>query len=103
MDRARDRVGRAVAIAACALALCAAACAVLRGFEVPAQVTQTLNKWKELEPVLPGRLRRLRLGGGHRLGTLAMALILCRIISLHIVMYRRARAPAGARSSAART
>ena len=46
--------------------------------------------------MLPGRLRRLRLGGGHRLGTLAMAPALCRIISLHVVMYRaRAAGPPG--------
>ena len=79
------------AIAACALALCAAACAFCEGFEFPEKITQTLNKWKEVEPVLPGKLRRLRMGGGHRIGTLAMALILCRIISLHIVMYRGSR------------
>ena len=40
------------AIAACALALCAAACAFCEGFEVPASITNTLNKWKDIEPVL---------------------------------------------------
>jgi hypothetical protein len=79
------------AIAACALALCAAACAFCEGFELPAQVTKMLDKLKEVEPVLPGKLRRLRMGGGHRIGTMAMALVLCRIISLHIVMYRGSR------------
>lgn len=78
------------AVAACALALCAAACAFCEGVDLTTYAAKPMAQLKALEMKLP-RFRRWRLGGGHRFMTLAMALILCRVVSLHVQMYRGSR------------